>query len=51
MLEFQPSAMTLLVQWLTSYGPAFGTGLIVGSVATAGVLAVKMIRLRRDGVL
>lgn len=51
MFEFQPSATALLAQWLTNYSLAFGAGIIVGSIATAGFFVVKMMHLRREGVL
>lgn len=51
MLEFEPSAMALLAQWLTTHGVVFGAGLFVGVITTASVFVTKLVRLRRDGVL
>lgn len=51
MLDLEPSAVAALSQWLMNNGLVFGAGLLVGSFFTAAVFTIKLILLRRDGVI
>lgn len=51
MLNFEPTAMAYLAQWLQQNGIVFLAGALTGILVTAGTVAVKLIRLRREGVI
>ncbi|MDP1904191.1 MAG: hypothetical protein Q8M09_08105 [Pseudomonadota bacterium] len=51
MNELDPSAMAVLAQWLLNNGLVFGAGVLVGSLVSLAVVAAKLFRLRREGVI
>ena len=51
MLDFEPPTIAHLAQWLQQNGIVFLAGALTGGLATGGMVAVKLIRLRREGVI
>lgn len=47
-MEFEPTMMMQLANWLLNNAVVFGAGMLLGSVSTGVVLLLK---LRRTGVL
>lgn len=43
--------MELIAQWFQQNGIVFIAGVLTGGLVTAGGVAVKLIRLRREGVI
>lgn len=50
-MEFEPAGMALVAQWFQQHGVAFGIGLFIGSISTAVTFVLKMIQLRRNGII
>ena len=51
MLDFEPTALAHFAQWLQQNGIVFLAGALTGSLTTVAMVAVNLIRLRREGVI
>lgn len=51
MLDFEPSGMALVANWLAQNAPVLVAGFLAGVVMATAVFVAALAKLRRDGVI